>query len=183
MVFNKVKTIKNALAIAALSVLPLRASFALPFNDDMVNEQLKTGQIMRAEPLGSVALGSLERRLESKQEVMSALNPLKDDQASKLRGKRLFFVNCSPCHGDIAQVPYVPGVAGKKIQESIGLGPPDISGVDPIRQKDYRAVSDGDLFGTIHFGFGLMPAVGWKLSAVEKWDIVNYIRGVQAAKH
>lgn len=138
---------------------------------------------MRGAPLGSVAVGSLARRMESKQEVMSWPNPSKDDSLSAVRGKRLFFVNCSPCHGDITQTPFTLGVAGKKIQEQVGLGPPDITGVDPTRQKDYRAVSDGDIFGTIHFGFGLMPGLGWKLSTQEHWDIVNFIRSVQAAKH
>ena len=140
---------------------------ALPFNDDMVDVQKRTGVMMRQKAPGSVAVGASQYHLASKSDAENLVNPLKDNDASVESGKRLWGVNCLPCHGDISKKPYVPGyVAGK-----LPLIPPDPTG------EMYKTKSDGFFYGTIHFGgAALMPALGWKLSPTEHWDIVNYIR-------
>jgi S-disulfanyl-L-cysteine oxidoreductase SoxD len=155
----------------------LPAAQALPFNDDMVNNQPKTGQVMRPLPEGSIARGSLDSRVENHEQAEKLENPLRGDALSTKSGKRLYTVNCMPCHGDIAADPWVPGAVPQKAQI---LTPPDIT-VDYYRQK-----SDGFLYGVIHFGpVGVgrrMGAYGWKLSPREHWDIINYVRSVQVQK-
>lgn len=148
-------------------------AFALPFNDDMVDtQQFVAGESSRKKPEGSVAIGALEYKVKDKAEAEKLSNPLKGDLASALYGKRLFQVNCSPCHGDISQKEYNVGPVAAKF-----ASPPDIS------SETYQQKSDGYLYGTIHFGgLALMPALGWKLSPTEHWDIVNYIRKVQQDK-
>lgn len=144
---------------------------ALPFNDDMVTIQPRTGLVMRRQPAGSIALGSLSESVPDKAAAKSLQNPLKDNRLSAQNGARLFRANCFPCHGNIEDRnhagsgpvgPFMPGPA-------LGLA-----------ERYTKDLTDGDFFGTIHFGGAIMPALGWKLSTAEHWDIVNYIRKVQA---
>ena len=168
----------DMLLIATVLCLLLSATsgnlWALPFNDDMVDNQLRTGSLMRQKVKESVPVGSLASRVESKDEAKALLNPIKADPLSTASGQRLFAVNCFPCHGDISKSPYQPGPVSRF------LPGPDLS------QQAYHDTpggkSDGFIFATIHFGGALMPAVGYKLSAQEHWDIINYIRAVQVGK-
>lgn len=151
--------------IAAL--MPL-AVFALPFNDDMVSGgQPKLGEVMRAESPGSVAIGSVARSPLTREAARATTNPVKSDHRSTESGKRLYAVNCAPCHGN-----------WKDNKHQMGISPllpgPDLS-LDAIAQKP-----DGHFFEFIHFGgLAIMPALGYKLSIKEHWDIVNYLREVQ----
>lgn len=152
---------------------------ALPFNDDMVVNPMKTGSVMRQRPKGSLALGASSFIVESRDEALKLTNPIKDDALSVKNGTRLFRINCFPCHGDISSNPWVPGPVAKFVPgpnlavETYWEKPSDPS-KGPGR-------SDGAIFGAIHFGSPstVMPAVGWKLSVSEHWDLVNYVRSVQ----
>lgn len=157
----------------ALACVPGTAG-ALPFNDDMVDNQLRTGSIVRNKPAESIPVGFLKERVVSKEEANALTNPLKGEPASAANGERLFQINCFPCHGDIARAPYVPGPVARFVPG------PDLS------VAAYHDVAggrtDGQIYGVISFGSVLMPAVGYKLTANEQWDIINYIRKVQATK-
>ncbi|MBX7144487.1 MAG: c-type cytochrome [Oligoflexia bacterium] len=145
---------------------------ALPFNTDMYHNQPITGDIMRPKAKDSVPMGSLERRVESKDEAAKLENPSKGDALSTANGERLFAVNCSPCHGQFA--------GGK--QTAVGAVARFMPGPDLTAQL-YKDRSDGFFYGTIHFGgMALMPGYGYKLSPQEHWDIVNYIRKFQNGK-
>ena len=151
------------------------AACALPFNDDMVNNQIKTGQVTRPRPEGSVPRGIMQGqfpiRLEKKEDAASFVNPKRGDKDAIAIGRRLFQTNCAPCHGNLEKVPYEPGVAGRF------MGAPDLT------VQLYKDRSDGSMYGTIHFGgLALMPAYGWKLSPTEHWDIISYVRAMQASR-
>ena len=147
-----------------------RDGSALPFNDDMVDVQKRTGVMMRQKAPGTVPLGMSEYHVATKADAEKMTNPIKADDRSVDNGKRLFSVNCTPCHGDISKKPWAPGYVAAKLP----LIPPD-----PTTDA-YKARSDGFFYGTIHFGgAALMPALGWKLSPTEHWDVVNYIRSEQ----
>ena len=79
-------------AIASLLFAGVAAvSHALPFNDDMVSmSSLNPGEIVRGLPEGSVAIGSLRYRLESKADAEKLTNPNAGDPLSAMAGKRLF---------------------------------------------------------------------------------------------
>ena len=128
------------LAVGGILLLATEA-MALPFNTDMVNVQPRAGAIMRPKPDGSVAVGALDRLVESKEEATALVNPVKSDEGSVLRGARLFAVNCSPCHGDMTQTPYTPGPVAAKF-----VMPPDIT-TDYYKQKP-----DGLFYATIEYG-------------------------------
>lgn len=152
------------------SVLTLLSSAsALPFNDDMVAVQKRTGVIMRQKAPGTVAIGMSKYYVEDRAEAERLSNPLKGNKQSTLNGKRLFAVNCLPCHGDISKKPYAPGLVGAKALQT----PPDLT------HEMYKSRTDGSIYATIHFGLRLMPGHGWKLSPTEHWDIVNYVRSHQ----
>ncbi len=159
-----------------LGVVIASSASALPFNNDMADMQIKTGQISRPRPEGAVALGTLEKgdykfKLEKKEDAASFTNPKKGNPVAIANGKRLFAINCSPCHGNMEKVPYEAGVAGRLI------GAPDLT--MPL----YKERSDGSLYGTIHLGgMAIMPAYGWKLSPSEHWDIISYVRKIQASR-
>ena len=146
---------------------------ALPFNDDMVDTPVLRPGISYREPVaGTVPRGSLSRRAPSTVEAAELTNPKSTrDKFSVSHGKRLFEVNCSPCHG-------VYDSAGKNIPSEIATTKM-LKAAPDLNTDYYRERPDGHYFSVVHFGFGLMPAVGWKLSKDETWDIVTYIRSLQ----
>lgn len=161
--------VKAALVLSVASFIVAKDASALPFNDDMVNVQKRTGTIMRQKAPGTVAIGMTDYYVSSREEAEKLTNPLAGDAVSTANGKRLFAVNCLPCHGDISKKPYAPGAVGKKTLQT----PPDLT------SEMYKTRTDGSIYATIHFGIRLMPGHGWKLSPTEHWDIVNYVRSQQ----
>jgi S-disulfanyl-L-cysteine oxidoreductase SoxD len=167
----------RVLSVGVASLFGVAAAFALPFNDDMVDMQPRAGVSMRQKPPGSVPAGALSYRVDSPQAAEALTNPIERSALSAMRGRRLWQVNCSVCHGDITAKDWKAGPVGEKF----GMVP-DIRAVDPARQKDYRQVSDGYLYSVIHFGSAsrVMPGYGWKLSPSEHWEIINFIRDAQS---
>jgi mono/diheme cytochrome c family protein len=155
---------------------PLEA-LALPFNQDMsFGQDMPAGSIMRPRAPNTVPIGSLSWRIESREAALKLENPLRGDKDSTANGERLFAVNCSPCHGKYSTGPG-EGQSYKRGAVANYVPGPDIT--DPI----IAAKPDGHFYGYIHFGgMAIMPAYGWKLSPTEHWDIVNYVRKVQAAR-
>jgi mono/diheme cytochrome c family protein len=168
----QVGKLKVVLVLSLASLIAVSEAMALPFNDDMVNVQKRTGTIMRQKAPGTVAIGMSEYYVPSREEAEKMTNPVKADATSLANGKRLFAVNCLPCHGDISKKPYAPGAVGKKTLQT----PPDLT------LDTYKTRTDGSIFATIHFGIRLMPGHGWKISPTDHWDIVNYIRNQQGIK-
>jgi mono/diheme cytochrome c family protein len=91
------------------------------------------------------------------------VNPDPGDAMSATRGSALFVRDCARCHGSGAK----------------GDGP---EGVNlPSRPRDLTAprvhnLADGEIFQTISSGRGYMPSWKSRLSELEIWDLVNYIR-------
>lgn len=168
----QVGKLKVALVLSLASLVAVSEAKALPFNDDMVNVQKRTGTIMRQKAPGTVAIGMSDYYVASREDAEKMTNPVKAGATSIANGKRLFAVNCLPCHGDISKKPYAPGAVGKKTLQT----PPDLT------SDTYKTRTDGSIFATIHFGIRLMPGHGWKLSPTDHWDIVNYIRNQQGIK-
>lgn len=167
---NETKIFVRALFGAALIGMCAVDAFALPFNDDMVHDQPKTNEIMRKLPEGSIPTNAKLPLIGSVQEAEALSNPQRRDKESLVNGKRLFEINCSPCHGTY----------GEKGEHAVSR----VSGFWPVpppvlSAEQYRDRSEGSIFATIHFGRGIMPRYGWKLSEKEHWDIVNYVRTLQ----
>lgn len=170
-----------SLSIFIVVLVVVSDVLALPFNDDMVDGQIKTGQVMRPKVKGTVPRGSLSYHVGSMEAATKLVRPNKEDSDAPVRGKLLFRTNCYPCHGDISSTPesYKKSKARQKMKDIGGVVPavPNIGLPDYQAKGDYR--SDGYFYGVIHFGLGRMSPIGWKLSPNETWDIVSYIREVQ----
>ncbi|MBX3173115.1 MAG: cytochrome c [Gemmatimonadaceae bacterium] len=93
-------------------------------------------------------------------------NPVAADPRSIANGHRLYQVNCAVCHGDL-------GDGRGKVAEVSG-----IAFVPPINGAATAARSDGYIFGMLRNGRGLMASFN-RIPERERWDVVNYIRGLQ----
>lgn len=168
--------LKILVALVGAIAIPAMVS-ALPFNDDMANTQaIRTGQMARAKPEGIVPVGGHQQTAATYQDALTLTNPnKKGDVAAIKNGKRLYSVNCTPCHGYPTDTGAEPSVAVKT--QKMLMGGPDL-GTDA-----YAVRPDGLFYATIHFGgMAIMPRVGYKLSPKETWDIVSYIRSLQETR-
>jgi hypothetical protein len=189
------KNSSNPLVPIVLSLILMSATaHALPFNDDMVHDQLKTSEVMRDAPEGSVPVGAHKYRFDNvlatknfTPEGMAARaelqNPVESTPLSIKNGERLWAINCTPCHGKYTGEadPNMPTTA--KFDRAII---PAVAGATtgPVLVSESYAndptKSDGHIISYIHFGgLAVMPRYGYKLSKSEHWDIVNYIRWMQ----
>lgn len=96
-------------------------------------------------------------------------NPIEADEASLARGQQLFAINCQMCHGQTGEGtgPIAPFLANR---------PANLTS-DVVQSK-----SDGSMFLTITNGIaGKMPPLNENLLVSERWDVVNYLRTLQAS--
>jgi mono/diheme cytochrome c family protein len=93
------------------------------------------------------------------------VNPLAGQAASE-RGDTLFHTYCAVCHGNIGagDGPVGPKVAAPSLLTARAM-----------------AYSDGYLYSMIRYGRGVMPRYGDKIRGPVRWEVVNYVRQLQAA--
>lgn len=98
------------------------------------------------------------------------LNPLPVTATLLKRGQQRFTINCSPCHGQLAD----------------GNGLPKKIGAMPVvaNLHDARIVSmpDGELFYVITHGRLNMGAYGPNVAVEDRWAIVAYLRALQLSQ-
>lgn len=141
-------------------------SAALPWDQDLFKqESLKTNEVSRAPVPGTVSVGAKPFTMTPEEAATQLSNPIPADENSLERGKRLWNVNCLPCHGATGDGQGVPA------------GP--LMGAPSLLTDFYKAREDGRIFATIHLGGANMPAYGFKINHDEKWDIINYLRHLQ----
>ena len=133
----------------------------------------------RPAPYGSVpfntpageSLGPLEATEAGLNEFAGRVtNPLAANDTMALRaGEVMFLRHCSVCHN----------ADGK------GNGPIVGPGKFPMGPNLTLPVtvgrSDGYIYGVIRAGRGLMPSYGPRMSHLERWAVVNYVRQLQRA--
>ena len=93
------------------------------------------------------------------------VNPIAGQPAPE-RGDTLYHTFCATCHG----------MAGA------GDGPvgPRVAAPSLLTDRA-RAYTDGYLYTMIRFGRGVMPRYGDKIHGATRWEVVNYVRQLQAA--
>jgi len=87
-------------------------------------------------------------------------------RASVERGGNVYRVYCICCHG--------AGGAGDGPVAKRGYPPPP-----SLLTGASRKLKDGQLFHILTFGKGNMPDFAGQLSQDARWDVINYIRGMQ----
>jgi len=95
-------------------------------------------------------------------------NPVKADDVSIERGRTIFTINCIMCHGQT-------GEGNGQIGALLANKPANLTSI--ITQSK----SDGILFTTITNGVeGKMPPMVENLTVRDRWDVINYIRTLEA---
>ena len=101
----------------------------------------------------------------SPKDAAARVNPIKSDQTSIDRGKKVYMASCINCHGVSAKGdgPLASGLVPKPTNLTLMAG----------------KHSDGDFEWKIANGRGSMPA--WKafLKENQRWDVVNYIQSLE----
>jgi mono/diheme cytochrome c family protein len=100
--------------------------------------------------------------------VQSLVNP-GADSVDLARGRTLFVRFCAPCHG-------ADGI-GKDAY--IASKSPAVRAYDLAGPRD-QSFSDQYVYGMIRVGRNLMPEYGSRIAHFDRWDIVNYLRTLQA---
>jgi len=94
-------------------------------------------------------------------------NPVAPDARSLANGHRLYQVNCAVCHGDAGD----GNGPLRQLSPMYGFAP-------PVNGAPTQARSDGYIWGVLRNGRGLMGSFN-RVSEAERWDVVNYVRGLQ----
>lgn len=151
---------------ALLAVLPGSAS-AWPWSRDMTDSiAIKPQKDPRPFPHRSVPVPETATvHVADKDEAAKLANPIPATPDSIQKGKQLFTIYCTPCHG-------VSGTGDGLVGEKLVLRPFDLT------SPSVQAIPDGLIFGYITFGGAVMPIYGNDLSPSERWHVVNYVRNV-----
>jgi mono/diheme cytochrome c family protein len=96
-------------------------------------------------------------------------NPVSADEASLERGQELYLRNCVVCHG-----PEGVGTGAYVLEKWPALAAYNLAG------ETVQGYSDGYIYGMIRVGRGSMPQYGHQVSHFDRWNIVNYVRQLQA---
>lgn len=100
--------------------------------------------------------------------IGSPENPIDSDEVSVERGRILFDINCRLCHGD-------QGKGNGPVAAYLKTVPPR-----DLTDSSVVSLSDGDIFLTITNGKPYMPALHENIDVRGRWDVVNYVRLLQA---
>jgi len=93
------------------------------------------------------------------------LNPVLPSEASVAGGKDVYGIFCLVCHG---------GPGGQTGQVGMLFAPPP-----PHLDQVVGSLSDGQVYLAATQGFGRMPALGSRMSELDRWNTVNYLRTTQ----
>lgn len=99
-------------------------------------------------------------------------NPYPITESGLSRGKNLYNIYCAICHGEKGDG------AGYLLRDNGGKYP-----VQPANfiSDDFIAASNGRYYHGIMYGRNLMSGYSDKLSYEERWQVIHYIRSLQAA--
>ncbi len=125
---------------------------------------------MRPFPKRSIAVTGKLTKVVDRTEADSLLNPVAVNANSLKKGRQLYDIYCSACHG-------YDGKATTPVSQKIFAVP-------LVSDRVQKEISEGWLWGTITFGSAIMPAYGVPgagggsndLTVQERWHVVNYVR-------
>ena len=117
-----------------------------------------------------------EERTRAMQEIVD--NPFPITTAGLVRGKELYTVYCGICHGDKADgLGYLVREANpaKGIAEGVYPAAPA-----NFQQEEFYQATNGRYYHSIIYGKNVMGSHADKLSYEERWQVIHYIRLLQA---
>lgn len=127
---------------------------------------------------GTVPVAGREVTAVTPEEAPKLRNPRSRTAESLNRGQWLYETYCSVCHGPA-------GHGDGPISAGNGRTPPGpFPGVPTLLDAARKALTDGWIYGVIvnaqDMGKGLMPRYGDKVRGQDRWNLVNYVRQLQA---
>jgi len=172
---------KKLLIPLILGCLVVPDVYAWPWSTDLGNQISVKPQepdmfdaagnpMMRPFPKRSIGITGVATKVDNREEAEALLNPVALNAASLRKGRQLFDIYCSACHG-------YNGKADTPVSQKIFAVP-------LISERVQKEISEGWLWGTITFGSAIMPAYGVPgagggsndLTVEERWHVVNYVR-------
>jgi mono/diheme cytochrome c family protein len=140
-------------------VLDTAAAARIPYRGQPVYSVPTSGRVA---PALAVSYFPAPPQLDSMAALLT--NPVAADSASLERGRKHYQINCAVCHG----------------LDGAGRGPATYYGMPAIaiNGAQTQGYADGYIFGIIRNGRGLMPTYN-RIEEMERWDVVNYVRGLQ----
>ena len=159
-------------AMAAFVVAGAGAAWSFPWSIDMFRgpaiQPLEVSPRVMPEGTLPVDTGTPPQDLE--QATIKAHNPLKPTPENIAHGKELFTNTCTPCHGEsghgdgpVAHLLHAHGYDPKNL----------VTGTS-------KNLPDGYIYGYIRDGGIHMPSYADAMSPDERWDVVMYVRQLQA---
>jgi len=157
--------------IAGLMLLPA-VVMAWPWSQDMMNQPSIKPQEgpMTPFPHRSIPVTGIPTKVADREAAKDLVNPIPVTEQSLKKGRTLFRIICSACHG-------LTGAADSPVSNKIGAIPLN----DEYVQEN---LTEGWVWGTITFGSYVMPAYGVPndqggsndLGVEERWHVVNYVK-------
>lgn len=162
--------------IILLSVLLVPATVvAWPWSQDMMNQpsiKPQEGEMVPF-PARSIPVFGIPTKVANREEAKTLKNPIEPTAASIKKGRTLFRIYCSACHG-------LSGKADSPVSGKIGA-------INLTEDYVQNTLTEGWVWGTITFGSFVMPAYGVPtrdpakggsndLSVEERWHVVNYVK-------
>jgi mono/diheme cytochrome c family protein len=92
-------------------------------------------------------------------------NPIAVSESSLAAGQKVYVKRCVACHGKT-------GNGDGPDAAELGIHPAKLS--DPLMREE----TDGELFWKITVGKKPMPNYGTRLSATDRWNVINYLRSL-----
>ncbi|MBL7970286.1 MAG: cytochrome c, partial [Prolixibacteraceae bacterium] len=105
-----------------------------------------------------------EDRVKAGKELV---NPLAANEQNLARGKQVFTVYCSTCHGDTGD-----GKGFLFTSKKYPFPPASLLS-DKIRNNP-----EGEIYHVITVGFGVMPQHGSQVRPDDRWKVAMYIKNV-----
>jgi mono/diheme cytochrome c family protein len=91
-----------------------------------------------------------------------------------VEAERLYLINCGICHGN--------KLDGNGPLYKDGQGPFSAKPATLVGDVKYESMPDGQMFYSITYGKNLMGSYASQLSRKQRWMVIKYIKGKQAAK-
>jgi mono/diheme cytochrome c family protein len=95
--------------------------------------------------------------------------PVPVTPALMARGRERFNINCSPCHGMLAD--------GNGVVKKLGIGQ-----VANLHDRRIVELADGEIFNTISNGKSTMSGYAANVVPQDRWAIVAYLRALQLSQ-
>jgi mono/diheme cytochrome c family protein len=168
---------RNLLAIAVILIVVIVGSVALLPSAgrwymnlaEPLTPKAQIGTTVWTPPpgaLGTTIDGPPEPPMPRNIAATTLTNPTPSTPASVEKGKRLYVSYCAPCHGP-------KGEGDGPIAGKLMIPLPDLP-------ANLKSRTDGYIYATIRNGGVVMPPQGVRILPAERWDIVNYLRTIQA---